>query len=188
MSERSSSSADLAIVVELINVYRAPEENRIAKDSLLLLGRIVQLLEPEAEGYGIVSHSLTGLSQEVNGILTGMRSQFEALICPLIGRLVPAAIRELEEQVQLHNSRIALCQRDHDPSEIFDQLLKTGWQTHLTKEQWVQSPLEQAQTEQFEVWKRGTIEADIQNLQSLFDHFVTHAGTLGPVSDQSERL
>jgi hypothetical protein len=181
MSESPSSSADLATIVELIDVYNKPEEDRVAKDSLLLIARIVQLLEPE--GHGIIGHALDGLSTEVNAILSGMRSQLEALIGPKIGGLFLAAKRELKTQMELREGRINLLQSGNDPSEVLDQLKETGWVTHLSREEWIENDLERSQARQTEVWHLGKIQYDIQQLESLkllFDQFVTTGeGRLG---------
>ncbi len=179
MSESASSLSDLATIQELVKLYQRPEEERIAKDSLLLIARMVQILEPE--GYGIIGHTLDGLSAEVNSILSGMRSNLEALIGPAIGRLVPVAIRELEEEMQLRERRIEILQSGSDSSVMLDQLKETGWKTHLSRDEWIGSALEQGQARQTEVWHLGRIQYDVQKLGSLkllFEQFVTRQGEL----------
>lgn len=171
-----SPSEDLATVLDLIDIYRKPPGAILAKDSLRLLVRIVQLLEPDE--FGAVGHALHDFSPEIQCIFTGMRSQFEALIGPVIGRLAPLVRSELEEHMRICRRRIDLLEGGGDSSTIFDQLGETGWKTHLSKEEWVQNSAEQAQAVHTERWHINKIACELQQLQILFDSFVSRPGTL----------
>jgi len=105
----------------LIKAYETPEAERDAEQALLVLADLVRMIRARM---GTSDDFLNKSTPHISAIMSGMRDHLNVMIEQMIGRATFPELQSRQDELSVHQSRIAILDKPWDAGKNMNSLLR----------------------------------------------------------------
>ena len=180
MVEKSNERRDFKTLRILVKHYDEPVVPGLAHERLVAVVQAMQIAENQGDKFA--AHAVSDASEQVDALAESMRPYFEGIIGLTIGALHRKAVAEIAAEIVTHQNRKRVIDEagpDRQSLEgAYDALIADGWKTNLSRDQWVEDDYERKLASMGESHLIGRLEYELEQIQTLFQRFVSQDGSL----------
>jgi len=177
--QKSNEREGLKVLRTLVKQYEEPGLSALAFERLVTLVQAMQVADAQGNA---LSNADDATAERVAALAESMRPHLEVVLGPTIGALKRKAVAEIEAEIETHRNRIQIINDAGADSQsvkaAYNALIADGWKTHLTLDQWIEDDHERNIARMAEEHPIGRLEYELEQIQALFQRFVSQAGTL----------
>lgn len=170
---------DLKVLYALVKQYEEPGLPALALEKLKVLARVMQIADAQGN---TLDRADEIIAERVAALAESMRPHLEAVIGPTIGGLKRKAVAEIQEEFETHQKRKEIIDDAESGNEsleaVYNELLAGGWETHLSLDRWLEDERERELASAAEGFLIGKLKHELEIVETLFQRFVSQAGTL----------